>query len=266
MQSFLVALAFLLPAAEPADASRLSLSAPATVVEVDTGKLKGEPWRLAWSPDRTEIYLQTVERDRYGNTKAKHYLISAEGKNLKEAKAEPPWASRYWAWKSAPSAPQNGTVKIDVETRQQTANPTGGPVRGGDIAGMGATAASGGGPGPGAGGMGEGAGTVMRGAYANQSVRTTTLKLKGEVIGEWVNEPMAPGLTFGWSPADLSAIAYRTRDGELALMDLEGRKQGVEGTADVILPAWSDDGRALAYLQRKDRRKFLLQVLEVSKP
>ena len=35
-----------------------------------------------------------------------------------------------------------------------------------------------------------------------------TLTLKGEPIGQFVNQPLVPGTTFGWSPETLHALAH----------------------------------------------------------
>ena len=72
---------------------------------------------------------------------------------------------------------------------------------------------------------------------------TRTLMLKGEAIGRYVNEPLVPGLTFGWSSAALHAVAYaRTTDGHLAIFDFDKVPVDVQGTKAVLLPAWSPDG------------------------
>src|SRR5437764_1396441 len=78
----------------PPDATRRRLSAPARIVEFDTGKLKGDLYRLSWSPDAQQLYLQTVERDRTGNIKtAHHYLLTLDGKSPKSVDEEPRWSA-----------------------------------------------------------------------------------------------------------------------------------------------------------------------------
>ncbi|CAN5486596.1 hypothetical protein BH23ACI1_BH23ACI1_21770 [soil metagenome] len=39
-----------------------TISAPREIAELDLARMRGEPVRLAWSPDEKQIYLQT-ERD-----------------------------------------------------------------------------------------------------------------------------------------------------------------------------------------------------------
>src|ERR1700674_1415168 len=82
------------------DARQVTLSEPKAIAEIDAGKMKGDLVRLAWSPDGSEFYLQTRERDGYFNVKSmKHYVVSAATKAMKTVDQEPAWASKYWAWK-----------------------------------------------------------------------------------------------------------------------------------------------------------------------
>src|SRR6266540_2530312 len=130
----LLALTFVVAAqASPlVDASKLTLSAPATIVELDTGKLKGDLYRLAWSPDAQQMYVQTVERDRIGNVKSTHHylLMTLDGKPPKGLDAEPDWSTRYWGWKSGQAAPGLSSFKIDVEQARQRRSATSVPMGG----------------------------------------------------------------------------------------------------------------------------------------
>jgi Tol biopolymer transport system component len=47
-------------------------------------------------------------------------------------------------------------------------------------------------------------------------------------------------------------------------MDEQGRKQKIDTAKATSLPAWSDDGKKLAYVEQKDRKKFVLNVVEIS--
>src|SRR6266545_2602601 len=96
-------------------ALQVTLAPPMPAAEIDTGKLKGDVSRLAWSPDGAEFYVQTVDRDRTGNTiAAHHYVVTAAKKSIKSVEQEPAWASKYWTWKSAQAAPGAPSFKIDV--------------------------------------------------------------------------------------------------------------------------------------------------------
>ena len=236
--------------AQPADASSLSFSQATEIVSLDMGKLKGEPTRLAWSPDGSQFYLQTSEIKVSSRTD-RHYVIAA-GKQPQAVNALPDWAGTYWAWKSAQAAPAAPAFKIEVvgpETR--TVRAIAAPM-GGDLA---------------RGGTATGEGTSMTDATAaaaqSQTVSVISLRLAGETIGEFVNGPLVPGLTFGWAPKDLGVIAYTNKDGKVVVMDQQGRKKEVPNTSDARLPAWSDDGTKLAYLKKDGRRNYKLFVAGV---
>jgi hypothetical protein len=93
-----------------------------------------------------------------------------------------------------------------------------------------------------------------------------TLKLGSEIVGEWIDHPIVPGLTFGWGPKSNGLIAFAEKDGgRLVLMDQAGKKQRVEGTKDVVLPGFSEDGSRLAYVEGRGRNRFALIVAEVKK-
>ena len=236
------------------DVTRLGTAAPQAVVEVEVGKLKGEPARLAWSPDGTELYLMTAEKDRAGTVTPHHFVVSLAKKEIKGVDTEPPWASAYWLWKAGQTAPGVGTFKIDVDTRQETKRSTSSPM-GGDLA-RGS---------PDVGGTG---GTTMGDANSAamnaQALTIYTLKLKGEVLGEWVNEAVTPGTTFSWAPRGSRAIVFAGKDGGLVLMDDEMRKTPVVGSKNAVLPAWSDSGTRLAWLERRDRKRFVITTADLT--
>lgn len=245
-------------AASAVNVSGLMVSKPAAIVEMDMGKLKGEPLRLAWSPEG-QLYLQTVERDtRRDVTTLRHYIVSTDGQPPKAVDAEPAWAAEYWSVKSAQAAPGLPSYKIGVEQRQEvkrsTAAPMGGAMARGGVEG-----------GEGRGG-GAGIGVGEAGAAANQSqtVQIYSLRLKGETLGEWINAAVVPGLTFGWDPSGTGLIAFVNHAGKVVLMDQDGRKQTVQSDK-AFLPGWSRGGAQLAWLERSGRKKITLWIAAMSK-
>jgi hypothetical protein len=244
--------------AGPTDISRVTVSTPRAVVEIDTGKHKGEPWRVAWSPDGAALYVQTMQVDKAGNrTPGGHYQVPAAGGTLEQVRGEPDWASAYWTWKSAQSAPSAPAFKIELESKKELVRSTAAP-RGGGLAGMGgdSTLASGPGEGP------SSAATIAA-AASMQNAIVNTMLLKGETVGQWINAPIVPGLTFGWAPAGARAIAYASKTGRIVLMDESGRKTEVK-SKDARLPAWSEDGRRLAFVQQTGKKKYGLYVADLA--
>lgn len=239
----------------PLRAETAQFSEVTTIVSLDMGKLKGEPARLCWSPDGSELYLQTREGP-FGqpNAKLRHYTFSAASGTRRDLDAEPEWASAYWTMKSAQASPDDGQVKIEVRTEQRQQRSTSVPM-GSDMARGGVSTAQ----------EGTSAGDAAAAAFGAQGNTTHVMQLKTEAVGEFVNSVIVPGLTFGWAPKGRNAIAFAApKSGRVVVMDTVGGKQEIAGSHDAILPAWSADGGTLAWLQRDGRRKFLLQVTRVS--
>ncbi len=256
MMTAVVALALAQTPVVSPDAASLIFSQPRTVLALDLGKLKGEPFRLAWSPDASELYLQTVERDPRGIvTRPRHYLIRADGQPPKSVEQEPAWASTYWTWKSAQAPPDMPAHRISVEQRQDAVQAAGTPMGG-------ALARGGSDPSTQSGGQGVTAGEAAAAAYQTQTVTVVTLRLKGEVLGEWTNQAVVPGSSFGWRKSG-GLIAFAVRNGGLVVMDPRGRKQAIAGAGNATLPAWTDDGTRLAYLERAGKKQAALKVVGV---
>jgi hypothetical protein len=255
-----------LAAVPQVEAPKIVVGQPAQVAEIDAGKLKGTLVRMAWAPDAAQLYLQTAEPDTRGNVKLRHYTMGLDGQTPKSIGAEPDWATGYWAWKSSQAAPGMASWKIAIDQQQKrvsaTSNPAGGDLAKGATEGGGA--GTGGVSGGGAGGMTMGEATGA--AYQTQNANVVTLKLKGEVVGEFVNAPALPGTTFGWGPTGSGLIAFTAPDGKVVVMDTQSRKQEVPGSKDAYLPAWTTDGTRIAYLEKSGRKKFLLRVVDVTIP
>jgi hypothetical protein len=233
-------------------AKSLQPSAPQVVGTVDTGKLKGEPTELAWSPDASKLFLQTSERDSLAMLKnPRFFVLGAADAKPESVSAIPDWASEYWQWKSNKTAPGSTTLSIEIKQERRQSTATASP--------MGGSLAKGGGADPNAGSTVEDA--TMR-AQQMQQQQVFTLTLKSEVVGEFVNQQFLPGYTFGWAPQG-GLIAYRNAAGRLAIMDERGDKREVADTKDVLLPAWSGDGSKIAFLERAGKNKYNLMVVNV---
>jgi hypothetical protein len=249
----LALLAALLQAASPVpiDLDAISRATPTVAVDIDGGRWKGEPRRLAWSPDGETIYVQFVEGGDPARAKASHALVALGTKQVRKIDAEPDWAAAYWRWKSAQTAPGRPALKIEVEQRTEAVTATATPM-GGDLAR--------GGTNPGTAGVSV---EEVSGTYnQRQMVTVFELRLRGQSLGAWRNEAVVPGLTFGWAPASLGpVIAFIDRDGRLALLSGDGRKSTLGATRDARLPAWDEAGARLAGLARSGRRGWSLLLL-----
>lgn len=231
----------------PVDVSRLHVGAATTVAEIDTGKLKGDVRQLAWSPDAATLYLQTAD----GNPPAEtlhHYTVALNGGAITQTDRAPDWAVEYWIHKQDRVAPGRPSLVIEIEQKDETAKgvrPAGALDRQGDPTNS--------------------AGTLSGGDLSgNQKAHVVRLSLLGEEIAVWVNERVIPGMRFGWAPIGTGALVYAGEGGRLVLFDQNKHRQVVPGVKDAVLPAWSDDGERLAFLQRTARRKYLLLWLPIT--
>ena len=239
---------------------KISISAPASLAEIDIDKMKGQPAKLAWSPDGKEIYVQLLDGPFGKPGTERHFVYSAADGKQKSVDAVPAWAVAYWNRKTGQASPDDPAFKIGVETSQRTERAVTAGM-GGDMA-RGAVG-SGGAIGGSAGGTSSG--DAIAAAAATQTITVHAMKLAGETIGEFANSVIVPGLTFGWGPAGSKVIVFaKPKDGELVVMDSAKNKQDLNGTKDALLPALSDDGTKLAWVRRDGRKKFSLLIANVS--
>jgi hypothetical protein len=241
------------PAASPVlpsavDVTRLTISAPKPVAELDLGKLKGELRQLAWSPDRTMFYVQTAEGSRQ-SPKLRHYTVTADGGAIANIAAQPDWANVYWATKSDRAAPGIGSLMIDVEQKMEKVKVGTGSGRPGEMAG----------------GAGNGVPVDIEKTAEGQYQNVVRLTLLDATISEFVNQQVIPGLLFGWGPEQSGAIAFSDADGRLMLLDQQKHQRTVSGAHDAMLPAWSLDGSRLAWVQKSGRKKYALMVSQIGR-
>jgi hypothetical protein len=210
--------------------------------------------RLAWSPDRNELYLMTYEPNPDATIKqAFHYVMQAATGTMKSVEAAPPWVEAYWTWKSDRSAPGEPTLSIAVSQDRKRAETGVATPMGGDLARGGTSDTT---------GLASGAAIDASRGMKFQNVYTLTLK--GETIGEWIDHRIQPGLTFSWGPKSSGLIAFAEKgDGKLVIMDRTGKKQPIGGTKGVVLPAWTEDGARMAYLETRGKNKYAMIIAEV---
>ncbi len=194
--------------------------------------------------------MQTVDGPA-PNAKPRHYLFSMAGGAMQAGDAAPEWAADYWAFKSDRFAPGMESVSIDVEQKVENLKFGTGSAGALDRSSnpIGADNVS--------------AASNVEKAAESQHVNVVRLKVYDRVIGEFQNMQATPGLTFGWGPDASGAIAYTDLDGRLFLLDRFQHHRGVEGVRDAILPAWSSDGRRLAWLRKTGRKKYALTYVEL---
>jgi hypothetical protein len=197
------------------------------------------------------MYVQTRDGG-FGRTDATlhHYVFDAAAGTREDAPVEPEWAAQYWTAKSGQSSPDHPPLTIELKTERVKERSTSLP-RGGELA-RGGTSPN----------ITENDEATIISA---QTVSVITLLLGGEVVGQFTNAVLVPGLTYGWGPMGAKIVAFTAqKSGRVVVMDDGGQKHEIPNSRDAILPAWSPDGDRIAWLQKDGRRKYRLQVSRVS--
>lgn len=240
------------PAQAPFATASVAVETPVVVTTLDTAKLDGEPARVAWSDDGSELYVQTL-KGQFGapDTTARHFVVAVSNPRVTPVDAEPEWASQYWFRKSHQQSPDVPNLKIDLEVSTKTDRSTAAPM-GGDMA-RGAVGGT----------TGTSAAEAISAINNTVTVPVYTMRLHGQTIGEFVNAALQPGLTFGWAPKGTQAMAY-VHDGKLILVDGRGTRHEVKVAKDAILPAWSNDGTRLAWLEKRGKSSYELKVARIN--
>jgi hypothetical protein len=228
---------------------------PATrLAEIDVAKVKGTPVGVAWREDGT-IYLRVQDKEH-----TRHYLITTvPALAVGQVDQTPEWAAAYWHWKGAEAAPGEPTVKLEIERRQDRSRTVNLPSAG-EMAGISSTAAIAAG---GGGEMGVSDAAALGAVATGYQSTIVTMRFKGHVVGEWSNEVPQPGLRLGWAPAGMGLLAFVDARGQLVISDKEGRLLPFGGSSEVLLPAWSTDGKRLAYLQKQKPTVYDLMVADI---
>ena len=185
---------------------------------------------ITW--DGKALMLQGVFAEPGGELKAQYFIIPAESTQLEQRKEQTDASLEYWRKKS------NRLSRI--EFKSDTKMPQFGV---GDLERRAVEAVE------------------MGGTQTRTEVRLGSL-----VLHERTGAEPYDGEVWSWSPAELNRVAYVDAKGDLwvARADGEGARRVMRG--DFTLPAWSDDGRSIAVVERKDNgRKWEVSLIRLPK-
>src|SRR6187549_305919 len=142
----IVAISAGVSAQAPIDVAKAKLNAAATIAQLDMGKLKGAPFRVGWSPDGAQFYVQTVEGPFHERKATHHYLIDATDGKVQNTEGEPAWFAAFWDLKSNKSSPDAPSVEIALSSESRvektTSTPTGGDLARGGAGGTDGTSST----------------------------------------------------------------------------------------------------------------------------
>ena len=192
----------------------LSVTAP----DIDGGILSEITW------DNGALLLQGVIANPDGSLSARYVVVPAAGMALARLKEPTAASTSYWDRKSRRTSPTGlGPITLGTDAKMPMYGVSSLEQRMGNASDMG--------------GM----------------QKKTTLKLGRLVLHEREDgrEPY-DGEVWSWSPAELNRIAYVDGHGDLWVARADGRDARRLLKGDFTLPAWSDDGKAIAVAERKD--------------
>ncbi len=206
-------------AATPADQAVekqpvLTITSP----DIDGGILSEVTW------DNGALLLQGVIANPDGSLSGRYIVVPAQGTELKKLKEQSAASEKYWDRKSSRKSPTGlGAISSGSDAKMPMYGVASLERRIGDAVDMG--------------GM----------------EQKKTVRLGSRVIHERTDgrEPY-DGEIWSWSPAELNRIAYVDGKGDLWVAWADGRDARRILKGDFTLPAWSDDGKAIAIAERRD--------------
>jgi hypothetical protein len=202
----------------------LSITAP----DIDGGILSEITW------DNGTLLIQGVVANPDGSLSARYVVIPAKGTTLTKLKAQTDPSIAYWERKSKRLSPTGvGSISSAIDSKMPMYGIASLERRMGDAHDMG-------------------------GMQKKVIVRLGRLVLHERENG------VAPydGEVWSWSPPELNRIAYVNGSGDLWVASADGRDARRLLKGDFTLPAWSDDGKAIAIAEKKDGgRRWEISVI-----
>ena len=207
----------------------LTITAP----DIDGGILSEITW------DNGALLLQGVVANPDGSLSGKYVLVPAAGTALRKLKDQTDASEKYWTRKASRKSPTGlGAIASGSDSKMPMYGIGSLEQRINDAVDMG--------------GM----------------EKKSRLVLGGLVLHERTGgrEPY-DGEIWSWSPAELNRIAYVDGKGDLWVAGADGRKAQRLLKGDFTLPAWSEDGKAIAVAERKEGgRSWDISVVLLPEP
>jgi hypothetical protein len=192
----------------------LTIAAP----DIDGGILSEITW------DNGALLLQGVVANPDGSLAARYVVIPAKGTTLAKLKDQTDASILYWEKKSKRMSPTGlGLIATGVDSKMPMYGVSSLEQRMSDAADMG-------------------------------GMQQKTVVRLGKLVLHERSSSVAPydGEVWSWSPAELNRIAYVDGNGDLWIAAADGRNPRRLLKGNFTLPAWSDDGKAIAIAEKKD--------------
>lgn len=204
------------------------------IVTITGPQLKGGVVsEITW--DGGTLLLQGVFADPGGELKTQYFVVPAETTKLEQRDAQTASSLEYWKKKSNRTSPTGlGRIEMGADTKMPQFGVGSLERRVGEAVDMGGTQT------------------------------TVVIRLGSTIIHERTGPEPYDGELWSWSPAELNRIAYVDGKGDLWVAEADGRNARRLMRGEFTLPAWSDDGRAIAVAERKDGgRRWEVSVIRL---
>jgi hypothetical protein len=192
----------------------LTISAP----DIDNGILSEITWYNG------ALLLQGVVANPDGTLSGRYVILPAEGTTLKKLKDQTAASLAYWEKKSKRLSPTGlGTITLGSDSQL--------PLYG--VASL---------------------ERRMSDAHDHGGMQQKIVVKLGRLVLHERSGSVEPydGELWSWSPAELNRIAYVDGQGDLWVASADGRNAKRLLKGDFLLPAWSEDGKAIAVAEKKD--------------
>jgi hypothetical protein len=192
----------------------LTIKAP----DIDGGILAEITW------DKDALMLQGVVANPDGSLSGRYLLIPAKSTRLEHREAHTDTSLEYWEKKSHRRSPTGlGAITTIADSKMPMYGIANLEKRMGDANDMG-------------------------------GMRQKWIVRLGKLVMHERDDGRQPydGEFWSWSPAELNRIAYVDGHGDLWVAEADGRNPKRLLKGDFTLPAWSDDGKAIALAEKKD--------------
>jgi len=220
MRSLLIGLVVLAGVPPPAAAQPVEKQHVLTITapDIDGGILSEITW------DNGALLLQGVMANPDGSLSGRYLLVPAQGTEIRKLKAHTDASEKYWERKARRVSPTGlGTITSATDSKLPMYGVASLETRMGDAHNMG-------------------------GMQKKSMLHLGRLLLHERTDGRELYD----GEIWGWSPAELNRIAYVDGKGDLWIARADGRQAERILKGDFTLPAWSDDGKAIAVAERKN--------------
>jgi hypothetical protein len=199
-----------------------------SAADIDNGILSEITW------DHGALLLQGVVANPDGSLSGRYLVTPTKGTALERRKDQTDASVAYWERKAKRVSPTGvGTIASATDSRMPLYGVANLQTRIGDAVDMG-------------------------GMQKKVTVRLGRLVIHERDDGR---EPY-DGEVWSWSPAELNRIAYVDGKGDLWIASADGRDAQRLLKGNFTLPAWSDDGKAIALAEKKDGgRRWEISVI-----